>query len=127
MVESFKKEVKMEFNFEKLEVYRDAIEFAHQTYEATKLFPRGEIFGITNQLRRSAISISSNIAEGSSRGKREFTHFLNIALGSTYECVPLLEISKRQKYISHESFSELINELHKISAKISALKNSINK
>lgn len=117
----------MEFNFEKLEVYRDAIEFAHQMYEATNLFPGGEIFGITNQLRRAAISISSNIAEGSSREKKEFTHFLNIALGSTYECVPLLVISKRQKYISHESFSELIDELHKISAKISALKKSLNK
>ena len=117
----------MEFNFEKLEVYRDAIEFAHQIYEATKLFPKGEIFGITNQLRRSAISISSNIAEGSSRGKREFTHFLNIALGSTYECVPLLEISKRQKYISNASFSALIEELHKIAAKISALKKSLHK
>jgi four helix bundle protein len=125
VVDPYKKGVKMEFNFEKLEVYRDAIEFAHQTYEATKVFPRDEIFGITNQLRRSAISISSNIAEGSSRGKREFTHFLNIALGSTYECVPLLEISKRQSYISHESFSELIKELHKIAAKISALKNSL--
>jgi len=117
----------MEFNFEKLEVYRDAIEFAHKIYEVTAVFPRDEIFGITNQLRRSAISISSNIAEGSSRGKREFAHFLNIALGSTYECVPLLEISKRQKYINHELFSELIDELHKISAKISALKNSLNK
>jgi hypothetical protein len=60
VVESFKKKVKMEFNFEKLEVYNDAIVFAHQIYKVTTEFPRGEIFGITNQLRRSAISISSN-------------------------------------------------------------------
>ena len=117
----------MQFNFEKLEVYNDAVELANQTYEITKTFPRSEIFGITNQVRRAAISIPSNIAEGSSRGKKEFIHFLNIALGSAYECVPLLEISKRQGYLNHESFSELINNLHKISAKINALKNSLRK
>jgi len=117
----------MQFNFEKLEVYNDAVELANQTYEITKIFPRSEIFGITNQVRRAAISIPSNIAEGSSRGKKEFIYFLNIALGSAYECVPLLEISKRQGYLNHESFSELINNLHKISAKINALKNSLRK
>jgi len=117
----------MKFNFEKLNVYKDAIVLASQVYEMTKLFPRNEIFGITNQFRRASVSIASNIAEGSSRGKKEFIHFLNIALGSCYECVPLLEISKRQNYINHESFRELIDELHKISAKISALKNSLRK
>jgi len=117
----------MQFNFERLEVYNDALELANQTYEITKTFPRSEIFGITNLVRRAAISIPSNIAEGSSRGKKEFIHFLNIALGSAYECVPLLEISKRQGYLNHESFSELINNLHKISAKINALKNSLRK
>ena len=117
----------MEFNFEKLEVYKDAIEFADQIYEITKAFPRSEVFGITNQLRRSSVSIPSNIAEGSSRGKKEFIRFLNIALGSSYECVPLLEVSKRQEYIQLKSFTVLIDELHKISAKISALKNSLRK
>ena len=117
----------MKFNFEKLEVYKDAIEFANQIYEATKAFPKSEVFGITNQLRRSSVSIPSNIAEGSSRGKKEFIRFLNIALGSSYECVPLLEISKRQKYLQHRTLNTLIDELHKISAKISALKNSLKK
>jgi four helix bundle protein len=117
----------MKFNFEKLEVYQDAIEFANQIYETTKAFPRSEVFGITNQLRRSSVSVPSNIAEGSSRGKKEFIHFLNIALGSSYECVPLLEISKRQEYIQQRTFSSLVDELHKISAKISALKRSLRK
>ena len=117
----------MKFNFEKLDVYNDAIAFASQVYEMTKLFPRNEIFGITNQFRRASISIASNIAEGSSRGKKEFIHFLNIAMGSCYECVPLVEISKRQNYIDHELYRKVIDELHKISAKISALKNSLRK
>ena len=117
----------MQFNFERLEVYKDAIELTNQASVITKPFPKSEMFGITNQLRRASISIPINIAEGSSRGKREFIHFLNIALGSCYECVPLLEISKSQGYINDESCSELIEDLHKVPAKINVLKNSLSK
>ncbi len=117
----------MKFNFEKLEVYQDAVEFANQIYNITKPFPKSEMFGITNQIRRASISTPSNIAEGSSRSKKEFIRFLNIALGSAYECVPLLEISRRQGYVKDDMFNKLIDELHKISAKINALKNSLRK
>lgn len=117
----------MKFNFEKLEVYQDAIEFANQIYEITKPFPKTEMFGITNQTRRASISIACNLVEGSSRTKKEFIRFLNIALGSAYECVPLLEISRRQGYIRGEMLKELIDELHKISAKINALKSSLKR
>ena len=117
----------MEFNFEKLEVYQDAVNYANRVYVISKGFPKNEIFGITNQIRRASVSIAANIAEGSSRGKKEFIHFLNIALGSAYECVPLLQISKNQKYINNENLNELIQRLHKISAKISALKNSLKR
>ena len=116
----------MQFNFEKLKVYKESIEFAHKIYEITKRFPRDELFGMTNQLWRASTSIPSNIAEGSSRGKNGFTHFLNIARGSTYECGPLLELSKRQGYIKQDVLSELMQELHKISAKINALKNLLH-
>ena len=117
----------MAFNFEKLDVYKDAVEYANRVYVISKGFPKDEIFGITNQIRRASVSIPANIAEGSSRGKKEFIHFLNIALGSAYECVPLLQISKNQKYINNENINELVQTLHKISAKISALKNSLKK
>jgi four helix bundle protein len=116
----------MQFGFEKLEVYQDSLEFADRIYELSKGFPKDEMFGIINQLRRAAASISANIAEGSSRGKKEFIRYLNISQGSAYECVPLLEISKRQSYLNNNIFTELMNDLHKISAKISALKNSLN-
>ena len=81
------------FNFEKLDVYKEAIGFSKKVYKITMKFPKEEIFGVTNQLRRSAISISLNIAEGSSRSKREFRHFLSISIGSVYECIPLIGIS----------------------------------
>ena len=115
----------MEFNFEKLKVYQEAIDFADRVYGVVKSFPKEELFGITSQLRRAAISVPSNIAEGSSRSKREFRRFLNIALGSAYECMPLLELSKRQSYLDQQTFSQLKAELHKISAKLNALKNSL--
>jgi four helix bundle protein len=84
-------------------------------------------WGKVNQLRRASISIPSNIAEGSSRGKKEFVHFINMSLGSCYECVPLLEVAKKQNYVDEESFETFIDSLHRISAKISALKKSIQK
>jgi four helix bundle protein len=63
----------MEFNFEKLDVYSDAVTLASQVYEMTKLFPRDEVFGITNQFRRASISIASNIAEGSRRAAQDLS------------------------------------------------------
>lgn len=55
----------MQFNFEKLDVYQEALVLANQVYEITKSFPRDELFGMTNQIRRATVSIPSNIAEGS--------------------------------------------------------------
>jgi four helix bundle protein len=113
------------FNFENPDVYQEAVEFAIRIYLITKNFPKKEWFGIVSQLRRACISVPSNIAEGSSRTKKEFIRFLNIALGSVYECVPLIEISKRQGFIDESSFDAFYAELHRISAKINALKRSL--
>ena len=84
---------------------------------------------LVSQIKQEERLFQSQVTlqRGAVAEKKEFIHFLNIALGSAYECVPLLEISKRQEYFSHESHSELIDELHKISAKVSALKNSLRK
>ena len=74
------------FNFEKLEVWQKAIDFADLVYSPTQSFPADERFGLTNQMRRAAVSISSNIAEGSSRtSKTDFARFLEIATGSVFE------------------------------------------
>lgn len=104
-------------------VYQESIEFAHRIYQVSKQFPKDELFGISSQLRRPAISIPANIAEGSSRGKNEFAHFLNISRGSCYECIPLLEVAKYQDYINRDLFTELVERVHKIAATLSALKN----
>jgi four helix bundle protein len=76
------------FRFEKLEVWQNAIEFAGRVYDFTRPFPADERFGLTSQMRRAAVSISSNIAEGSSRNSDvDFRRFLEIAYGSLMEVV----------------------------------------
>ena len=87
------------FNFEKLEVWQKAIDFADLIYNETRRFPAEERFGLTNQLRRAAVSISSNIAEGSSRSsKTDFARFTEIAAGSVFEAVSQAFIALRQAF-----------------------------
>lgn len=73
-------------NFRNLEVWNKVVELATYVYQITESFPKAEKYGLTSQMRRSAVSISSNIAEGAGRGsEKEFNHFLNISTGSCYE------------------------------------------
>ena len=87
------------FNFEKLDVWQEAIQFADLVYELSGDFPADERFGLTNQMRRAAVSISSNIAEGSSRMSRtDFARFVEIATGSLFEVVSQTTIALRRNY-----------------------------
>jgi len=73
-------------NFRELHVWKKAMNLVKEIYKSTKHFPKEEQFGLTNQIRRCAVSIPSNIAEGAGRGtKKDFSHFLDIAKGSSYE------------------------------------------
>ena len=91
------------FNFEKLDVWQEAIQFADLVYELTSNFPDEERFGLTNQMRRAAVSVSSNIAEGSSRISRtDFARFVEIATGSLFEVVSQTTIALR-RHMSRET------------------------
>jgi four helix bundle protein len=116
----------MAFGFEKLAVYQKAIDFVNQIYSATKSYPKDEVFGLVSQLRRAAVSISLNIAEGSARSKKDFSRFLDMARGSLFECVTILKISVKQNYISDKQCELLENELVELSKMLSGLKRSIN-
>ncbi len=96
------------FRFEKLEVRQKAVEYADCVYSATRTFPNEERFGLTSQTRRSAVSVSSNIAEGSGRSSNaDFARFVEIAYGSLMECVSQSHMGKRQQILSDPSFTEL--------------------
>src|SRR5689334_5113202 len=96
------------FNFEKLDVWHRTIDFADLVYTLTRIFPQDERFGLTNRMRRAAVSISSNIAEGTSRtSKADFARFVEIATGSIYEVVSQATISVRQGFMNESTYQQL--------------------
>ena len=116
------------FNFEKLEVWKEAVEFADLVYDLTKSFPDHERFGLTNQMRRAAVSVSSNVAEGSSRSSRtDFARFIEIAAGSLFEVVSQAAIAKRQGFTNDASHKRLIMTAEKQIKMLSGLRKSLLK
>jgi four helix bundle protein len=114
------------FNFEKLDVWQEAIEFADFVYELTGTFPSEERFGLTNQMRRAAVSISSNLAEGSSRTSRvDFARFVEIATGSLFEVVSQSTIALRRQMIAQESYNRIYAVAEKQSRMLSGLRKSL--
>lgn len=113
------------FRFEELRVYQEALLFIDLIYTLSHTFPKDELFGLTNQLRRAAVSIALNIAEGSSRTKKDFCHFLDLSRGSCYECVATLTIAKNRKYIAEKEYWQLYEECNKLARMINALKRSL--
>jgi four helix bundle protein len=96
------------FNFERLETWHKAISFADLVYEVTRNFPADGRFGLTNQMRRVAVSISSNIAEGSARNsKNDYARFLEITTGSLFEAVSQSFVGRRQGFLSEADFKKL--------------------
>jgi four helix bundle protein len=97
-----------EHSFEDLLVWQQAMELVDSVYEVTDSFPKSEEYALKGQMRRAAVSIPSNIAEGTGRGtQRDFLHFLRIARGSTRELQTQVMIAQRVKYLSDESYDEL--------------------
>ena len=94
--------------YKKSTVWKKADELVYQIYLITKNFPKEEIYGLTSQLRRAALSIPTNIVEGYGRqSKKELKHFVNIALGSLAETKYLLYFSKRLDYAHMEQYNKL--------------------
>jgi four helix bundle protein len=94
--------------YHKFVAWQSAHVFALRVYEVSRKFPKEEIYGITSQLRRSALSVPTNIVEGTTRnGRRELKNFLNIALGSLAEAEYLLEFCRECGLLTIEEFNEL--------------------
>src|SRR5437763_13709734 len=114
------------FNFEKLDVWQKAIDFADLVYNHTRAFPAEERFGFTNQMRRAAVSISSNIAEGTSRlPQTDFARFIEIATCSVYEVVSQAFVGRQQGFLSEGDFHLLYTAAEEIGRMLSRLRKSL--
>jgi four helix bundle protein len=113
------------FNFEKLEVWQKAIVYAGVVYRLTRLFPRAEQFGLTNQIRRAANSISSNIAEGSACPPADFARFLGYATSSLYEVVTQAIVARNEGFLVAADFKNLYADAEEITRMLSGLRNSL--
>ena len=116
------------FGFEKLEVWQKAVAFADAVYVVTRRFPDDERFGLTSQMRRAAVSVSSNIAEGSSRAsEKDFVRFVEIAYGSLMEVVSQMYVAKRQGFLEPHDFDNLYNDAEELARMHSGLKTGLLK
>ena len=102
-------------NFRNLMIWQKSIALTTKIYNSTKKFPKEEQFGITSQIRRSAVSIPSNIAEGFGRdSNKEYLRFLNISIGSLFELQTQLEISKNIEYLTEEEYTILYEDSREV-------------
>jgi four helix bundle protein len=112
----------MTFKFEKLDVWKRAIDFADEIYQLVDELPQAYRFSLSDQLRRAALSIPTNIAEGSGRGgTKEQAYFYRVAKGSVYEVVSLLVMTGRRGHLSREQYKNLYQEADEIASILSAL------
>ena len=97
-------------------VWQKGIQLCKLDYKVTEKFPKEEIYGLTSQMRRSAVSIPSNIAEGRSRNTtKDFLHFLSFALGSASELETQIEIAKELSFLSEDKYIEVREALTEVS------------
>lgn len=102
-------------DFRKLLIWQKSMALITKIYFSTNNFPKEEIFGLTSQIRRSSISIPSNIAEGSGReSDKDFLRFLNISTGSLFEMQTQLEIAKNITYLNQEEFNNLYEDSREV-------------
>ena len=118
----------MEKPHKNLEAWKQSMDLVLKIYEATEQFPSQEVYGITNQVRRAAVSIPSNIAEGAARQtKKEFRNFLHVAQGSLSELDTQIEIASRLGYLDVECRKSLDKKMEPIDKMITGLIRHVSK
>jgi four helix bundle protein len=114
------------FRFEKFDVWQHAVEFADNVYALTRQFPREELFGLTSQMRRASVAVSSNIAEGSSRSSdKEFARYIEVAYGSLMEVVSQSLIAKRQGLLGPPQFETIYGDAERIARQLSNFRSAL--
>jgi len=98
--------------YKNLKIWNLGIKITNEVFEILSSFPSEEKFGLTSQISRCSVSIPSNIAEGSSRTDKSFSHFIDIALGSSFELETQLIIAKNRDYLTEEKFKSIIETIN---------------
>ncbi|HVS81500.1 MAG TPA: four helix bundle protein [Pyrinomonadaceae bacterium] len=115
-------------SFRDLRVWQGGIELVEAIYGLTQAFPKQEVYGLTSQIQRAAVSIPPNIAEGHAReSTKEYLQHLSIAQASLAEVETQLEIAKRLKYISPDQFEHSLEQLSQLGRQLYALRNALLK
>ena len=115
-------------NYRDLIAWQKAMDLVEMVYSATKDFPKEEVYGLTSQIRRAAVSIPSNIAEGQGRtSDKEFQNFLSIAHGSVREVETQILIAQRIHYITEENAKVILNQAGEVGRMINGLSSSLSK
>ena len=114
-------------NYQDLIVWQKAMVLVEMIYNATQGFPKHELYGLTNQIRRAAVSIPSNIAEGQARySNAEFRNFLSIAQGSKAEVETQIMIAQRLNYIGSTDMNQILSLLIEISRMLASLRKKLS-
>ena len=109
-----------------LKIWSRSVDLVTRIYKVTEKFPKSEMFGLTSQIRRAAVSVPSNIAEGSGRrSAKELIYFLHIAIGSMAELETQFIISQNLGFLKVEDFTEIDKELHELLRMTTALANNL--
>lgn len=107
-------------------IWKRAVELAIHCYKFTNLFPKSELYGLTSQIRRSSVSVASNIAEGyGRRSRQEYIHFLHIALGSLRELDTQFIIAKEVDLTERKLFNPIMNEVEEMQSILVATLNKL--
>jgi len=114
-------------NFRKLDIWIKSMSLVTEIYKLTNTFPSHERFGLVSQMQRAAVSIPTNIAEGSAKSSnKDFARFLEMSIGSSYELETELTIASKLNYIEHDVFVLLQNKIVEIQKMIIGFKNKLD-
>jgi len=113
-------------SYRDLQVWQRAVELAVHIYQTTEAFPKSETYGLSNQMRRAAVSIASNIAEGYGRSEAELARYLTMARGSLAELETQLEIAQRVGYLSAKDHTDLSEESSVLGRQLNVFRQRVN-
>lgn len=115
-------------NFRNWDIYNDGLVFVNEIYRLTTSFPKEELYGLTSQIRRAAVSVVTNMAEGASRhSEKDFARFLEISLGSAFEVETLLTVSKSMHFTENAQIDQLLESIISLEKRLNGFIQTLKK